>query len=394
MLESVASLDEQTQTLAEAVRAASSSDTRLNVVGGNSRSWLGRSLANSHEEVLSTESLTGVLSYEPSELVIRVGAGTRIADITALLDSKQQMLAFEPHDIAIPTPSAGTSAAGGVSTIEGTSTIGGAIASGMAGASRPWLGEVKDHVLGLGLINGQGEALQFGGQVMKNVAGYDVSRAMVGSLGCFGVITDVSLKVLPKPQLEKYVSYNGTLSSMLGLAKRLDSGMTMRTGVAWKSGVAHLRFSGSERAIAEVMTSYGLHESDSQESEQEFWASMSSMALYSKLDRAEIAKGQEEGLGLWRLVAPKYTDLTQLFSEERLTMDWAGAQYWVMASEDELLAMLPKINALGVHCYSLNEDNIYTLQAMPSVVARLHSSLKNAFDPKGVLNVGRMSGDF
>ena len=162
MLESVASLDEQIQALAETVRAASSSDMRLNVVGGNSRSWLGRSLANGHDEVLSTETLTGVLSYEPSELVIRVGAGSRIADISALLDSHQQMLAFEPHDIAVSTS---------MGRKQGVSTIGGAIASGMAGASRPWLGGVKDHVLGLGLINGEGEALQICGQVMKNVAG-------------------------------------------------------------------------------------------------------------------------------------------------------------------------------------------------------------------------------
>jgi len=354
----------QEQALSEQVKSAVAEKQSVEIVGGGTRPWIGRDV--SCDTRLSTTALSGVLSYEPSELVLRVGAGTPISEITEVLNQQSQMLAFEPHCIGAKK----------------ASTIGGALASSMSGAARPWLGGVSDHVLGLGLINGRGDALRFGGQVMKNVAGYDVSRAMVGSLGCFGVITEVSLKVLPKPLGERYVIQKSGLSEALNLGALLDRTMTMRTGLAWKDGHVHVRLSGSPEAIKCVCAEHQLEASDEIDP---FWSQLNNLTL------PIFEHGNEP---LWRIVAPKYSDLSKVFDAGRLLMDWAGGQYWVRASRDEMQNSIPVLKALGAHCYSWSVGDMYTLEALPSGVLGLHVSLKRAFDPDGIFNIGRMSEAF
>ena len=165
--------------LLEQVNQALQNATPLRIQGSNSKAFLGRNVAG---EVLDTRSHRGIVSYDPTELVITARCGTPLAHLSEVLDAAQQMLPCEP-------PSFGDDA-----------TVGGMIACGLSGPRRPWSGSVRDFVLGTRVITGQGKHLRFGGEVMKNVAGYDLSRLMAGSYGSLGVVTEVSLKVLPKPR--------------------------------------------------------------------------------------------------------------------------------------------------------------------------------------------------
>jgi glycolate oxidase FAD binding subunit len=173
------------QQTTDRIRAAAADGTPLRICGGGSKDFYGNRLDG---ELLNTTAMSGILSYEPTELVVTVGAGTKLAELEALLAERGQCLAFEPPHFAW---SAGTGASGS------GATVGGMVAAGLSGPARASAGAVREYVLGLHMINGVGEELVFGGQVMKNVAGYDVSRMMVGSMGTLGLITEVSLKVLP-----------------------------------------------------------------------------------------------------------------------------------------------------------------------------------------------------
>lgn len=402
--------------LAAQVRNATREGETLTIVGGNTRGWVGRNVAGqgkavpSSEKCICSRDLSGVISYEPSELVLRVGAGTCISDLSQLLGEQGQYLAFEPHVLGV----------------DSASTVGGALATAMAGSSRPWNGGVKDHVLGMGVINGKAEVLRFGGQVMKNVAGYDVSRAMVGGLGCFGMITEVSLKVLPVPVQYRYVAHECDLSAALELAQRLDQGMNLCSGFAWFGGVAHIRLAGADQALTEVCQRFGFSSLIVRESDcagAEFWRGLNSLnhpffqALPggSALEDTSLAgsplmgspsmgrvESQTENqrdnvrpeVGVWRIVAPAYTNLSDLFDLDDVLVDWAGAQYFVRARYDEMRPIQAQLDARHVHCYSMSHDDIYTLAPMPSVIEGLHVSLKKAFDPNGVFNLGRMAEAF
>ncbi|RYY82699.1 MAG: glycolate oxidase subunit GlcE, partial [Comamonadaceae bacterium] len=181
------------------IRAASADGTPLRIRGGGSKDFYGEPVAG---QLLDTRPLTGVLSYEPSELVVTVRAGTPLAELEALLAQQNQCLPFEPPHFAWQGD--------GV-----TATVGGMVAAGLSGPARASVGCVRDYVLGAGLINGRGEHLQFGGQVMKNVAGYDVSRVLAGSLGTLGLITELSLKVLPLAPAEATLEFTCTQAEAL-----------------------------------------------------------------------------------------------------------------------------------------------------------------------------------
>lgn len=356
---------EQEQQAAERIRSAVEKGERLRIAGGDSRTFLGRSIEA--DDTLSSLPFSGILSYEPSELVLRVGAGTRVSDIQNLLAEQNQCLAFEPHCLN-----------------DGASTIGGSIASAMAGAARPWQGGVKDHVLGLGLINGKGDILKFGGQVMKNVAGYDVSRAMVGSLGCMGLMTELSLKVLPVAAHQFFVQKPCGLQEALELAAKLDEGMTMRNGFAWSEGMAHIRFAGPEEAVFEVFKGFALDA-----------YALKSDGLWDQLSKMSHGIFSGDGsLKLWRIVAPKYTNLSGLFDGKPLLMNWAGGEYFVRSSDEAMHRIKSELGELGAHAYSYHLDQTYVLQGLSPAVERLHIALKQAFDPHGVFNPGRMSEAF
>ena len=171
--------------LREQVLAAIADKTSLNIIGSSSKAFYGRP---AHGEPLVVIDHRGIISYEPTELVMTARCGTRLADIEAVLAERGQMLAFEP-------PHFGPDA-----------TLGGIVATGLSGPRRPYTGAVRDVVLGVKLLNGHGEILKFGGEVMKNVAGFDVSRLMVGALGTLGVVLEISMKVLPRAGSGNYAT--------------------------------------------------------------------------------------------------------------------------------------------------------------------------------------------
>ena len=197
-------MNPQLHAIAERIRAATAAGTPLRIRGGGTKGFYGEPCDG---DLLDTRALSGITSYEPSELVVTVQAGTPLAELEAVLAEKGQCLPFEPPHFATPGSDAGSGRGG---------TVGGMVAAGLSGPARAAVGSVRDYVLGATLLNGEGQVLTFGGQVMKNVAGYDVSRLMAGSWGQLGVITDVSLKVLPVAPAE------ATLAFECGQAEALE----------------------------------------------------------------------------------------------------------------------------------------------------------------------------
>ncbi|MGA0034351.1 MAG: glycolate oxidase subunit GlcE, partial [Burkholderiales bacterium] len=189
-------MSEQIQQIAEAIRAAADAKTPLRIRGGGSKDFYGNEPAG---ETLDVSTYRGIVDYEPTELVITARAGTPLAEIEAAMRDKGQMLGFEPPHFG------------------GNATIGGCVASGLSGPRRPYAGAVRDFVLGLRMLDGRGTDLSFGGQVMKNVAGYDVSRLVTGSMGTLGVILEVSLKALPLPPAEMTICRSQTKEEAIAL---------------------------------------------------------------------------------------------------------------------------------------------------------------------------------
>ena len=184
-------LDPALQHLIDQVRQAHDEGTALEIRGGATKAFYGNPPSG---QCLDTRGLQGILQYEPSELVVRVRAGTSLAELEAVLEPHGQCLPFEPPRLGPP----------------GTATVGGMVATALAGPARAAVGGVRDYVLGTSVINGRGQWLHFGGQVMKNVAGYDVSRLMVGAMGILGVLSDVSIKVLPRAVDRKSTRLNSS----------------------------------------------------------------------------------------------------------------------------------------------------------------------------------------
>ena len=221
-------MSEQVQAWSERIREASAQGRALRIRGGGTKDFYGRPVAG---EVLDTTAHAGVVSYEPSELVVTVRAGTRLADVEALLAGSGQMLAFEPPHFG----------AGG--------TVGGCVAAGLAGPRRATAGGVRDFVLGAKLIDGRGDVLKFGGEVMKNVAGYDVSRFLAGSLGTLGLIVELSLKVLPRPVAEATLRFALDEATALHRLNQWAGQPLPLSASAWQDGVLHLRLSGAGAAV-------------------------------------------------------------------------------------------------------------------------------------------------
>lgn len=332
--------------LAEQIREHAAKQTPLRIVGGNSKHFYGADL--SELPILSSNGLNQVISYEPSELVLRVEAGCSLADINEILRAESQMLAFEPPDF-------------------GGSTIGGAIASGIAGSRRPFAGAGRDFLLGVGMIDGAGEVFSFGGQVMKNVAGYDVSRLMAGAMGCLGLITEVSLKVLPVPDMERSLTRSMPREAFLAEAKRLTT-MPEVTALAWWQNQVYVRYSGSEQTVKERVAKDGGDLVDAN-----FWRELDSLALFS--DAKTI-----------RRVSCKPMDKVSAFHAAAL-IDWAGAQRWVLDVEPKAVADLTDAYSTLVKTNDLAMPRFAKL-APP--IAALHHKLKATFDPNRILNPNKM----
>ena len=344
-----------TLELIERVRQARTDSTQLQIVGGGSKAFMGR---EAEGEPLSLSEHSGILSYQPIELVLTARAGTPVVEIDAVLAERGQMLAFEPP------------------LFDGRATIGGTLACHLSGPGRPWSGSVRDHVLGIRLINGRGEALRFGGQVMKNVAGYDVSRMQAGAMGTLGIISEVSLKVMPRPAATLTLRRKMDAPQAIEEMNRLAGQPKPLTGACWFDNHLYLRLAGARSAVESTASQWSgtvLEEGD---------------ALWRKLGEQQLDYFSGEA-PLWRFSLNSRA--RHLLPEEDWLLDWGGSQRWLRGdfARDELEALAE--NAGGqVSLYRGGDRRQEVLHRQPDALRQLHQRLKDAFDPDGIFNPGRL----
>ena len=341
---------DQTQALTEAVEAAAITHRPLRLVAGGTHEFYGRAVEG---KTLSIAGHRGIIDYDPSELVITARAGTPLSEIEAALAETQQMLAFEP-------PKFGPSA-----------TLGGAVATGLSGPRRPFVGALRDFVLGARILDGRGQSLQFGGTVFKNVAGFDAFRLMAGAQGGLGLILDVSLRVTPRPRAERALAFD--LDSETARLKVID---LMRrplplSGAFHDGKRLHLRLSGGEAAVAGAARDLG-----GEDEALSLWSDI------TNLTHPVLAGDQR----LWRIAIgqtrPAPADWGPVW-------DWAGGVRWVK-QEAEGANLWDAAAALGGHATLFRGPRDQVFQPLAPAVLRLHERLKAAMDPYGIFNPGRI----
>lgn len=331
--------------------------TPLRIRGGGTKDWYGQAL---NGEVLDTRVNSGIVSYEPTELVITARCGTPLAEIEALLAQHNQMLAFEPP------------------RYEG-STIGGVVASALSGPRRANAGAVRDFVLGAVLMDGGGEILRFGGQVMKNVAGYDVARLLAGSLGTLGLILEVSLKVLPVPLREASLRFE---MSEIDALRRLNewAGQPLPISAScWHQGVLSLRLSGAGAAVEAAQRKLGGQALADGEAAA-FWASL-----------RDQTHAYFDGGSLWRMSVPSHASAIILRGQQLI--EWGGAQRWLKADDAAQADSIRRtVAAAGGHAtlFRGGDKSVGVFHPLAPAVAKIHERLKRSFDPNGIFNPGRM----
>jgi glycolate oxidase FAD binding subunit len=342
----------------EQVLAAASAGRALRIRGGGTKDWYGQRLEG---EILDTRSHVGIVDYEPTELVITARCGTLLAEIEAVLAERNQMLAFEP-------PHFGAGA-----------TLGGAVAAGLSGPRRANSGALRDFVLGAKIMDGKGDVLNFGGQVMKNVAGYDVSRLLAGSLGTLGLLLEVSLKVLPRAFAETSLRFEiGEIDAIRKLNEWGGQPLPISAS-CWFDGVLMLRLSGAQAAVDAAVKSLG---GEVVPGADAFWNSL-------REQRHEFFAG--EG-ALWRLSVPSTTGAIVL--RGRQLIEWGGAQRWLRAGLEEASAqdIRRTVAAVGGHAtlFRGGDKGVGVFHPLAPGVAKINQRMKAAFDPSNIFNPGRM----
>lgn len=343
--------------LIETVLHARKTKTSLNIVGGGTKCFYGEEPSG---EPCDVRRLSGICSYEPSELVVTARAGTPLEELEAVLAEHNQYLAFEPPRFA-----------------KG-STVGGAVAAGLSGPARVGVGSIRDFVLGATMINGKGELLTFGGQVMKNVAGYDVSRLLAGSMGTLGVICEVSLKVLPihSSRITLFIERDeaGALSLLNGLTRQA----LPVNASAWHDGKLFLRLSGAASAVTEARKRLGGTELEPDEA-LSWWDAVRDHRhdFFSQSDAP-----------LWRVSVPA---VSQPFLAANQIIEWGGALRWLY-TDDPIEDVREMASSLGGHATLFRDPHHRSGVFTPpsDALFEIHRNLKQAFDPDGIFNVGRL----
>ncbi|CAG1012150.1 glycolate oxidase FAD binding subunit [Burkholderiales bacterium] len=354
-------MDQLLKEWCERLAAAQAAGTPLQLRGGGSKDFYGQLPQG---EVFDTRAYRGIIDYAPTELVITARSGTPLAEIEEAMREAGQMLAFEP-------PFFGPGA-----------TIGGVIAAGLSGPRRPYAGAVRDFVLGLRIIDGKGTLLRFGGQVMKNVAGFDVSRVLAGSLGTLGLIAEVSLKAAPLPAAEITLAYECDAQAALDRLARWAAQPLPIGATAHADGRLLVRLSGAHAAVRAGKQKLGGEEVADAAG---FWASL-----------REQTHGFFSGAGeLWRLAVKPTAAFTDLGVPQLI--EWGGAQRWLRYEESPDPALLRDwAGAQGGHAtmFRGGHKGRGVFQPLSPVLLELHRRLKRAFDPARILNPGRMYAEF
>jgi glycolate oxidase FAD binding subunit len=340
--------------------AATNTASPLRLRGNGTKDWYGQQLQG---EVLDTTGYTGIVDYDPTELVITARCGTNLREIGKALSAHNQMLAFEPM------------------RFDGLATIGGIVAAGLSGPRRMAVGAVRDFVLGAVMMDGRGEVLHFGGQVMKNVAGYDVSRLLTGSLGTLGLILEVSVKVLPKPVAQQSLRFAMTEAEALHQMNVWGGQPLPISASCWYQGQLTVRLSGARAAVDAAIVKMGgevLADADT------FW---------DQLREHQMDFFAESTEGLWRLSLPSTTAVLQL-PGETLT-EWGGAQRWLKTTADAT-TIRAAAEAAGGHAtlFRGGDKSVGVFHPLKAPVADIHRRLKASFDPAGIFNPHRIYPDF
>ncbi len=355
-------MDAELALVIDKVCKAASRSRPLRVRGGGTKDFYGQTL---HGELLNTRPLAGIVSYEPSELVVTVRAGTRLRELEAALAEEGQCLAFEPPQFGV------------------ASTVGGMVAAGLSGPARACTGSLRDYVLGMQIINGKGELLTFGGQVMKNVAGYDVSRLMVGSMGTLGVIVQVSLKVMPIPPAECTLMFDLSETSARQQLNRWGGQPLPLNASGWVDGTLLVRLRGARAAVAAARKTMG-----GQVVEKEvprYWTAMRDQRLpFFHLDWGEA---------LWRVSTP---DTATPLNLGPTLVEWHGAQRWVKLPVQDGARVREAAARVGGHAtlFRGGDGRAPVFTPLSAPLARISRALKSEFDPAGILGPGRMFLDF
>lgn len=347
------------QELGERVIVASNSGQPLIIKGGGSKQFYGRSVTG---DEINMQPCAGIISYEPTELVITARAGTGIREIENTLAECGQRLPFEPP------------------YFHNDATIGGIIASGLSGPGRPYAGGVRDFVLGVKCLTGKGEVLTFGGQVMKNVAGYDVARLMTGALGTLGIILEVSIKVLPQPEYEIALTRKTDFNTALNCMNTWAGKSLSLSGACYHDGQLNIRLSGKKTAVAAARKILVMEES------------VAGLDYWRQLREHQLAFFKDNK-PLWRLSVPSTSGNMDLDGE--YLVDWGGAQHWLKTDEpvDKIRQVTKQAGGHATLFRGGNHD-LDVFQPLTPALMKLHVRLKQVFDPVRILNRGRMYHDF
>ena len=353
---------------AERVRAAAAARTPLCLRGGGSKDFYGRTPVG---EPFDLRANAGVVAHEPTELVVIVRGGTPLAELEAALAARGQYLPFEP-------PHFGAGA-----------TVAGCVAAGLSGPRRANMGAVRDFMLGVKLMDGRGEVMKFGGQVMKNVAGYDISRLVAGSLGTLGILLEVSLKVLPRPVAEATLRFELDEPTALRRVNEWGGQPLPVSASLWHGGTLHLRLSGAEAAVRAAIERLG----------GEQLAPTDAAVLWDGVcEHAATPFVLGPGEVLWRVSLPSTAPALAL--PGRQVVEWGGALRWVVAEGDGASAHGARIRTraaeLGGHAAAFRggDRGGEVFQPLSAPLASIHRRLKQAFDPAGIFNPGRLYPEF
>ena len=358
--------------LVERVRAAQAAGTPLSIAGHGSKAFHG---GPAQGELLATTALAGISSYEPTELVVTARAGTPLAELEAVLAEKGQCLPFEPPRFR--------------GDAGGRGTVGGMVASGLSGPSRAAVGSVRDHVLGATLLNGRAECLSFGGQVMKNVAGYDVARLLAGSMGVLGVILEVSLKVLPLQPATATLRFELDEAAALKQLHAWGGQPLPLNASAWWAGTLLVRLRGARAAVDAALAKLG-GERIADALATPFWDGLRDQTdeFFAKAGVA-VAGGSA---ALWRLSLPQTAAPVALPGEQLI--EWAGGQRWWCTAAPAATVRAAAEQAGGHATLWRGGDRAAGVFApLSAPLARVHREMKREFDPAGLFNRGRLYPD-
>ncbi len=339
--------------LAKQITAVAASGGAVEIVGGGSKQFYGEPVDALPIEVAAH---SGIIDYDPAELVITLRAGCCLRDVEALLAKQRQMFAFEAPQFAP------------------TATIGGMLACGLAGPRRGFAGSIRDYVLGAKMLDGRGETLQFGGRVIKNVAGFDLSRLLVGSLGTLGVILEASIRVVPMFAVESTLSFeHGSADAHVRWINELGSKPYPISAAAWCDGRSHLRLSGSEPGVDHAIAELG------GERETFDWAEL----------REQNHTFFDPEQPLTRISLPPASDA--IARDKPQLIEWGGAQRWVSGEIDivKLRERAAKFGG-GVCAFRGHEPGVAVFQPLPAAMLKLQRSIKSSFDPAGIFNPGKI----